>query len=148
MTGYQLNLHESITQKIPHLDTAQNFQYYQFLIQPSILKILCYADDTLVFIQSITDLNRLQLHIHTYCEASNAKINFDKVQALSLSGKNTWNYWGLALTAINISTLHYEDDPSPLIYLGSTTAEFHDQLPGQTTDSFHSAFSSIPICSW
>jgi hypothetical protein len=55
-------------------------------------KILCYADDALVFFHSPNDLIRLQSHLTTFSSASNAKINYSKVEAISLSGENLWNY--------------------------------------------------------
>ena len=81
-------------------------------------KILCYTDDALVFVQNWNDLHRLEYHLEIYCKASNAKINYNKVEAISLSGKNTGNYWINALTDIKITKFTTVDDTVPVIYLG------------------------------
>lgn len=81
-------------------------------------KILCYADDALVLVHDIEDLSRLNHHMDVFCNASNAKFNFNKVEAFSLSGQNTWDYWSGPLMEMNITKLVTEDDPNPVIYLG------------------------------
>lgn len=43
-----------------------------------LLKVLDYADDTLVFLNQPSDFHRLQHHLDTYCKASNAKLNINK----------------------------------------------------------------------
>ncbi|KAI8380077.1 hypothetical protein BD560DRAFT_317772, partial [Blakeslea trispora] len=50
--------------------------------------------------------------------ASNAKINFHKVRAFSLSGRQIDEYWLSSLQSIQISKVWTTHDPSPLIYLG------------------------------
>jgi hypothetical protein len=81
-------------------------------------KILCYADDALVLVHDVDDLYRLKSHMGLFCNASNAKFNYNKVEAFSLSGRNTWEYWHRPLSSMNINRLTSEDDPTPIIYLG------------------------------
>ncbi|CEP18069.1 hypothetical protein [Parasitella parasitica] len=63
------------------------------------IKLLCYADDTLVFLQDEMDLHRMVLYLRLYSAASNAQINYHKVQAVFLPGKNQDEYWLPRLTA-------------------------------------------------
>ena len=81
-------------------------------------KLLCYADDALVFVHDPADLARLQLHMTRYCGASNAKFNHDKVEAFSVSGRDTWETWETHLAHVHITHLHSVEDDEPLIYLG------------------------------
>ncbi|KAG1592700.1 hypothetical protein G6F47_009347 [Rhizopus delemar] len=53
-------------------------------LQP--IKLLAYADDVLCLLKDPSDLTRLQTHLDTYSQASKAKVNFHKMEALSLSG--------------------------------------------------------------
>jgi hypothetical protein len=53
-------------------------------------KILCYADDALVLVYDEDDLARLKIHMEVFCNASNFKFNFNKVEAFSRSDLNTW----------------------------------------------------------
>ncbi|OBZ81155.1 Transposon TX1 uncharacterized protein, partial [Choanephora cucurbitarum] len=78
--------------------------------QPALpaIKLLSYADDTMVFLRDHQDLLRLRAHLDSYCKASNAKINFSKVRALSLSG----------LTDLDIHKIWNSTDSDPIIYLG------------------------------
>ncbi|CEP08908.1 hypothetical protein, partial, partial [Parasitella parasitica] len=84
----------------------------------STTKVLCYADDALVFVHNVDDFYRVQLHMERYCAASNAKFNNSKVQAFSVSGRNIWDNWEEPLTGFHISHLHSAEDNEPLIYLG------------------------------
>ena len=45
------------------------------------IKIVNFADDTIVFIRGITCLNRMQVILKLYEEASSSKINVSKSQA-------------------------------------------------------------------
>ena len=81
-------------------------------------KILCYADDALAFVQNRNDLQRLEYHLEIYCKATNAKINYNKVEAISLSGKNTGSYWRNALTDMKITKFTTIDNTVPVTYLG------------------------------
>jgi hypothetical protein len=53
-----------------------------------------------------------------YCAASNAKFNNDKVQAFSVSGRDTWDVWQEPLSQAQITHLHSVEDDEPLTYLG------------------------------
>ncbi|KAI9361390.1 hypothetical protein BD770DRAFT_310425, partial [Pilaira anomala] len=79
---------------------------------------LCYADDALVLLHDTDDLARLSIHMDLFCQASNAKFNFNKIEAFTLSGHNSWNYWQQALEALQIHKLVSATDPEPVIYLG------------------------------
>ncbi|KAK4520348.1 peroxisomal targeting signal 2 receptor [Mucor velutinosus] len=54
---------------------------------PLAVKILAYADDTLVYLHDTQDFHRLQTAITMYMKASNALLNYHKTVATSLSGK-------------------------------------------------------------
>ncbi|KAG0981226.1 hypothetical protein G6F26_011621 [Rhizopus arrhizus] len=82
------------------------------------VKILCYADDTLVFIKNLQDLSRLKHHIEVYSRSSNARINYNKVETISLSGRDHSSYWGRDLTDMNIPRIHLPTNPDPIVYLG------------------------------
>lgn len=84
---------------------------------PPIIKILAYADDTLVFVHNSQDFQLLQQHIHTYMLASNALLNYNKTTAISLSGK-PHPTWQSLLTQLNITTWHDRTSPLPVTYLG------------------------------
>ncbi|KAG0735902.1 hypothetical protein G6F57_011577 [Rhizopus arrhizus] len=67
------------------LETLQELRIAQEPHTSVNIKFLCYADDTIVFVRDLRDLNRLNQLLHTYSQASNAKINYNKVQTLSMS---------------------------------------------------------------
>jgi hypothetical protein len=50
---------------------------------PPALKVLAYADDVCDFLPSSADFLRLQHHLHTYSQVSNAKVNLSKTEAVS-----------------------------------------------------------------
>jgi hypothetical protein len=58
-----------------------------------------------VFIHDPEDLTQLQIHMERYCAASNAKFNHDKIQAFSVSGRDTWETWKRPLTQMHIKHL-------------------------------------------
>jgi len=93
-------------------------QFQGYLMGAERTKVLCYADDALVFVHDPGDLSRLQIHMTRYCSASNAKFNYNKVDAFSVSGRDTWDIWEAPLCAANIKHLHSVEDDEPLIYLG------------------------------
>ncbi|KAI8635767.1 hypothetical protein BD408DRAFT_356959, partial [Parasitella parasitica] len=82
------------------------------------IKLLCYADNTLVFLWDAVDRDRTVLYLRLYIAASNAHINFHKFQAMSLSGKGHDDYWLPRLTALDIKKVWNSHDPDPVIYLG------------------------------
>jgi hypothetical protein len=51
------------------------------------VKILAYADNSLVLLKSTSDFMSLQTIVSKYMSASNALLNYSKTQALSLSGE-------------------------------------------------------------
>ncbi|CEP07582.1 hypothetical protein [Parasitella parasitica] len=53
-----------------------------------------------------------------FCRASNACFNYNKVDAFSISGRDTSRFWGRLLQDMHIPHLHTVKDPDPLIYLG------------------------------
>lgn len=55
-------------------------------------RVLCYADDTLVLVHDEVDLSRLFTCMDLFFRASNAKFNYSKAEAFSLSGLNTWSF--------------------------------------------------------
>ncbi|CEP08031.1 hypothetical protein [Parasitella parasitica] len=103
----------------------QDFHGYQFTQhtttgEPASLttKILCYADDALVFTHDKQDLRLLKYYMDLFCRASNAQFNYSKVDAFSLFGRNTRGFWKSSLSNMKINHLHTADDAQPLNDLG------------------------------
>ncbi|KAK4518783.1 uncharacterized protein ATC70_009006 [Mucor velutinosus] len=84
---------------------------------PLAVKILAYADDTLVYLRDTHDFHRLQAAITTYMKASNALLNYHKTVATSLSGKPSTT-WQALLSSYGITAWHDRTSTTPLIYLG------------------------------
>lgn len=83
--------------------------------------VLCHplsSSAMLVFLRNHDDLTHLRAHLNLYCSASNAKINFQKVNAFSLTGANLGFYWLSGLADLQITNVWNSTDPDPLIYLG------------------------------
>ena len=79
-------------------------------------KILCYADNAFVFVKDPPGLARLHYSLDVHCQATNAKINYKKAEAFSLSGQNTWIYWRAKLTTdMHIIKLTSNMDANPMI---------------------------------
>lgn len=58
------------------------------------IKILRYANDALVFVHDRQDLRLLsRSYIDLFCRASNARFNYTKVEAFSISGRDTTSFW-------------------------------------------------------
>ncbi|KAG0870908.1 hypothetical protein G6F15_011532 [Rhizopus arrhizus] len=93
---------------------------------PPPVKILAYADDVLVFLHSPSDFIRLKNAVDIYGAASNAKLNFNKTQAFSLSG-DPLSSWQQFLISHNMTSWHDRLSTHSLIYLGypvySSTAQ-------------------------
>lgn len=53
------------------------------------IKVLAYADDLLVIINTRKELERLQTHLECYSRASNSRVNYHKSVAFPLSGDST-----------------------------------------------------------
>ncbi|KAG1534445.1 hypothetical protein G6F51_012093 [Rhizopus arrhizus] len=83
------------------------------------IKIMAYADDTLVLLDDPAEMPALQNIISMYSNASNALLNFGKTEAFSLSG-STLPLWRTYLQQLSppITSWHDKSALSPLIYLG------------------------------
>ena len=81
------------------------------------LRILAYADDVCVFLSSPQDFARLQHHLSQYGHVSNAKINIDKTEVVSLSGRPS-SFWQPLLKEHGISSWHDRTSPKAVRYLG------------------------------
>lgn len=81
------------------------------------LKIIAYADDTMVFFKNQNGFQLIQTTITKYMTTSNASLNYSKTKALSLSGQiqTTWQQF---LNTEAISSWHDKTATDPLIYLG------------------------------
>ncbi|KAG0803284.1 hypothetical protein G6F20_013659 [Rhizopus arrhizus] len=75
----------------------QNFKGFQLPRSPlsasspeasAPVKLMAYADDVVCFLEDPEDLTILHNHLSTYSRASNAKVNFHKTEAFSLSGSS------------------------------------------------------------
>lgn len=84
---------------------------------PTAVKILAYADDTLVFLRGAADFRLLQQAITVYMNASNALLNYHKTIATALSGKPSTT-WQTLLHSHGITAWHDRTSSSPLTYLG------------------------------
>lgn len=80
-------------------------------------KVIAYADDILVTLSNQDDFHHLQHILNKYMQASNAKLNFEKTQVLSLSG-SPHPHWQEFLQDQGITHWHDKNASNPLIYLG------------------------------
>lgn len=88
-----------------------------------------------------------------YYAASNTKFNNAKVQAFSVSGRDTWETWEGSLTQIHIKHLHSVENDDPLIYLGFPLVQSHIQrinfmgicLLGQLLSTFPYPFTHFSL---
>ncbi|OBZ81852.1 Transposon TX1 uncharacterized protein [Choanephora cucurbitarum] len=81
------------------------------------LRVLAYADDVCVFLSSAQDLTRLQHHLSHYGQVSNAEINMDKTEVVSLSGRPSHSS-RLPLQERGIHSWHDRTSPRAVRYLG------------------------------
>lgn len=102
-----LNIHESTNTNTSADPPLSNFS----------VKIIAYADDTLVTLRTQDDFHHLQTILSKYMNASNALLNYNKTQALSLSGASH-PIWQAFLQDHGITQWHDKNAPAPLIYLG------------------------------
>ncbi|KAG1136289.1 hypothetical protein G6F37_012120 [Rhizopus arrhizus] len=81
---------------------------------------MAYADDVVCILRDPSDLAVLQAHLTAYSHASNAKVNYHKAQAMSLSGTSTFylNTWRAPLLSHGISHWHDNRSLEQLVYLG------------------------------
>ncbi|EIE78417.1 hypothetical protein RO3G_03121 [Rhizopus delemar RA 99-880] len=113
---------EPLIKSIIHSDRIQGFlppnisrPYLDSFTLPP-LRVLAYADDLLIFLKDVYDLAEVQQLISCYNRASNAKMNYDKTVAFSVSGR-PHAHWLPALQSYGISKWHDRNDPVPLTYL-------------------------------
>ncbi|KAG0978525.1 hypothetical protein G6F29_009263 [Rhizopus arrhizus] len=84
---------------------------------PPPLKLLAYADDICVILESYSDFQLVQHHIERYALVSNAKLNIHKTEAFSLSGRRHPS-WISFLADQGINTWHDSTAAQPFRYLG------------------------------
>ena len=84
----------------------------------AIFKLSAYADDLLVIVRTPREYRRLISHIDTYGAASNAKLNLNKTQVLSLSGNPVDIVWESTFTRNHITEIFDRTSTTPLQYLG------------------------------
>ncbi|CEP19709.1 hypothetical protein [Parasitella parasitica] len=118
---------EPLLRSILHDSRFQGFTFHQRYPQPSQttmpIKLLSYADDTLVFLRDTDDLRFLVEHLNAYSEASNAKINFHKTRAISLSGVDITPHWLTALAPFDISQIWTTRETEAITYLGDPLSQ-------------------------
>ncbi|KAG1081462.1 hypothetical protein G6F42_022937 [Rhizopus arrhizus] len=104
-------------QHIAHTNNSSSSPLTEAIPTAVPVKVLAYADDTLVFLNDLREFNHLQVLLRKYADASNASLNYYETQALSLSGQ-THDSWISGLQASGISSWHDKTATAPLIYLG------------------------------
>ncbi|KAG2215376.1 hypothetical protein INT46_011746 [Mucor plumbeus] len=80
--------------------------------------MLCYADDALAFAHNRQDLRLLQYYMDLFCRALNASFHYAKVEAFSISSRDTRGFWNRPLAHMNIHHPHTAKDVDLIIYLG------------------------------
>ncbi|KAK4513718.1 uncharacterized protein ATC70_005723 [Mucor velutinosus] len=119
-------LSDDISESIQHLFSDSDASSFDrdtpapqpaLTISPLAVKILTYADDTLMYLHDTHDFHRLQSAISVYMKASNALLNYHKSIATSLSGKPSAT-WQALMTSHGITAWHDRTSATPLIYLG------------------------------
>jgi hypothetical protein len=110
------HLTNSFEQLTMHSNNS-NTHYAANLPPNTSVKVLAYADDTLVTLKNQDDFMQLQSILAKYMNASNALLNYGKTQALSLSGA-PHPEWQAFLQQQGIQHWHDKNSPEPLIYLG------------------------------
>lgn len=99
------------------------------------VKVLAYADDTLVFLNDLGEFQQIQHLIGRCAAASNASLNYHKTQALSLSGTSNES-WIVGLRAAGISSWHDRTAPTPIVYLGYPICASSTQRKSYSTSLF------------
>ncbi|EIE88878.1 hypothetical protein RO3G_13589 [Rhizopus delemar RA 99-880] len=119
------------------LPTIHGPLYGPSSLQP--IKVLAYTDDLLIFLRNAADFAEVQRLIQHYNQASNAKMNFDKTIAFSISGIPHL-HWLPALASYGITKWHDRYSDEPLTYFGyplmQSTAHrrlFQDRLIAKIT---------------
>lgn len=113
------NHYHHITTSIGNLTIIQSnppTNYYPAPLSPDTsVKVIAYADDTLVTLKNQDDFMHLQTILTKYMNASNALLNYGKTQALSVSGSLHLE-WQAFLQQQGIHHWHDKNFPEPLIY--------------------------------
>lgn len=81
-------------------------------------KILCYADDTLVFLNNPQVIQRLRFHLDMLSLASNARINYHKVESIFMFDRDHSRYWVGSLAELEILSIYLPSNPQSVLYLG------------------------------
>ncbi|KAG1049004.1 hypothetical protein G6F43_008643 [Rhizopus delemar] len=74
-------------------------------------KILCYADDTLVFLNNPQVIQRLRFHLDMLSLASNARINYHKVESIFMFDRDHSRYWVGSLAELEILSIYLPSNP-------------------------------------
>lgn len=98
------------------------------------VKILAYANDTLVYLRDANDFCRLHVDITVYMQASSASLNYHKTVATSLSGKTSATLQSL-LTAHSITAWYDQTSATPSFISGipSSSASLNAMLPSKSS---------------
>lgn len=108
---------DQVTHSLTHLTMDSSHHEINATAKLPPLKIIAYADDTMVFLKNQNDFHLIQTTITKYMTASNASLNYSKTKALSLSGQ-IQTIWQQFLNTKGISSWHDKTATDPLIYLG------------------------------
>lgn len=81
------------------------------------VKLIVYANDICILIDSPSDFERLNSHLQRYSNISNTKFNNHKTEAFSLSG-NKIEMWENILMENKVLTYHNKFSENPFRYLG------------------------------
>lgn len=123
LTGFDptQHLHEQHTPSVDELSSSMNSLSLPNANnddkQQAPIKVLAYADDTMVILQHPFEFYALQDIIGKYKHASNASLNYHKTSALSLSGRPL-SFWSTFLSYNGISKWHDKNSPEAFMYLG------------------------------
>jgi hypothetical protein len=90
------------------------------------IKLLAYADDLLMILSDPQEWQTLSLHLQTYNNASNAKVNLKKTAIFTLAGNYDEKWYEIASTAG--CQWHDNSASTPLIYLGFPVFHQSSQL--------------------
>ena len=93
---------------------------------PPSLKLLGFADDLAVYLQSPNEWSVLQEILQTYSWASNAKVNIHKTEVVSLSGKSHAEW--IKITTELVVAYHTKDSRTAVRYLGYSLFSAPHQL--------------------
>jgi hypothetical protein len=89
-------------------------------------KLLAYADDICLFIANQNDFHKTQAHLQRYGQVSNAKLNVEKTEVFSLSGR-ALPQWQHFFAQHNINKWYDRSSPTPIRYIGFKMAQSPQQ---------------------